>query len=556
MCSIALQFFGCDVGAQRVPPDAGTLLQQLEQERQFQPPQPKKPLTIPEPESRPGGDLLLTVNRFVLSGNRLIDDERLAQALAPWLNRPLDFAELQKAPIAVAALYREAGWVVRTYLPAQEVADGLVRIVVIEAVFGDVQVEVRDGVRLDPAAAKRMVLAAQPSGLPLSASAVDRALLLLEDMPGLAVQGDLKEGKAEAETDLLLQLQPLPLLSGEAAMDNTGSRSTGVARWTGSVSAASPLGLGDLAGVTLLHSQGSDFGRLAWSLPVGSHGLRAEISHSQLAYRVIAPEFASLDAKGSSRTTGLNFSYPFLRMRAANLYLLAGLERKRFLNESNGAVVSDYGLTLASLGVSGVRHDEFAGGGSTSGSLSLISGKVDLGGSPNEASDAAGPRTAGGYRKLRVALQRTQAVTQGLMLSASLQGQFASRNLDSSERFYLGGTTGVRAYPTSEAGGSEGSLLTIEARQRLASRLTLSVFHDNGRVLVLRNRDFQGAAAVNGLRLQGAGLALSWAGPGGANARISWARRVGRHPNPTSEGKDQDGTLVLNRFWIHAQVPF
>ena len=51
---------------------------------------------------------------------------------------------------------------------------------------------------------------------------------------------------------------------------------------------------------------------------------------------------------------------------------------------------------------------------------------------------------------------------------ASFSGQMAGGNLDPSEKFYLGGSTGVRAYPSGEAGGSTGQLISLELRRQLA----------------------------------------------------------------------------------------
>jgi hemolysin activation/secretion protein len=42
--------------------------------------------------------------------------------------------------------------------------------------------------------------------------------------------------------------------------------------------------------------------------------------------------------------------------------------------------------------------------------------------------------------------------------------RFSSRNLDTSEKMYLGGPHSVRAYPVEEAGSDEGQTLSLEAR--------------------------------------------------------------------------------------------
>ena len=61
---------------------------------------------------------------------------------------------------------------------------------------------------------------------------------------------------------------------------------------------------------------------------------------------------------------------------------------------------------------------------------------------------------------------------------------------------------------------------------------------------------------LNDYSLKGAGLALAWQGNSGLNLRATWARRIGDNPNPTATGNDQDGSLVSNRFWLTASLPF
>jgi hemolysin activation/secretion protein len=114
----------------------------------------------------------------------------------------------------------------------------------------------------------------------------------------------------------------------------------------------------------------------------------------------------------------------------------------------------------------------------------------------------------------------------------------------------------LRAYPSSEGGGSEGEMLNLELQWRLAQGFTLSGLYDYGSVLVNKNNSFAGAAALNRFSMRGAGLSLAWANSQGASARMAWARRLGSNPNPTAAGNDQDGTLIRNRIWLEAGHAF
>ena len=204
------------MAAQQARPDAGSLQQQIDRERMpALPPKALPEAATPVPAMKPPVGLSVTVKAFRFSGNSLLKADQLAPAVAEFLDRPLDFAELQKAAAAVANVYREAGWIVRTYLPEQDIKDGIVTIQIVEAVFGRVILEGAKPVRGDLDRVIAIIEAQQPPGAPLSAEALDRALLIAGDQPDVAVSGTLGEGTADRATDLLIKLTDKPLLTGE-----------------------------------------------------------------------------------------------------------------------------------------------------------------------------------------------------------------------------------------------------------------------------------------------------------------------------------------------------
>ena len=127
---------------------------------------------------------------------------------------------------------------------------------------------------------------------------------------------------------------------------------------------------------------------------------------------------------------------------------------------------------------------------------------------------------------------------------------WASKNLDSSEKLYLGGADAVRAFPCGESGGSEGQIVNAELHWRTDRGPELSAFYDWGQVVVNRDNDFAGAPQLNALRNAGFGLGMSWQPQPGWLVKVSWARRSAANPNPTAAGTDQDGTLLLDRYWL------
>jgi outer membrane protein assembly factor BamA len=75
-----------------------------------------------------------------------------------------------------------------------------------------------------------------------------------------------------------------------------------------------------------------------------------------------------------------------------------------------------------------------------------------------------------------------------LSYTLSLNGQAANKNLNSSERFSLGGANGVRVYPRGEVSGDQGFLVSAELHWALPGYgWQLATFFDAGRVIISKD---------------------------------------------------------------------
>lgn len=536
-------------------PDAGQLLQQIEKERGVKLPKKSAPEidSTPQP-SKSISDAAITVTSFQFEGNTLLDNDELTAVVSEYFDRPLAFSDLREAAAAVAEHYRQSGWVVRTSLPSQDVTEGIVIIKIVEAVFGGAQIE-GDPKRVAQDSMLARVEAVQPKGSLLNVGELDRALLLIDDLPGIIVSGSLVKGQGNAETGLLIKAYDEALFGGSILADNAASRATGRERLAANFYLNSPLKFGDLLSANLIHSEGSDYVRLAYSIPIGANGWRIGASGSYLGYDLIASDFKGLDAKGTSSTFGLDASYPIIRSRLKNLFLSLNVDRRHFDNEALQTTTTNYEVNNLSVTLNGNLFDGLWGGGANSAGLTLTRGGVDLDGSPNKAADRLTARTDGTFTKLNYSFSRQQFVTETLSAYIALAGQVADKNLDSSEKFYLGGAYGVRAYPANEGGGADGQLLNLELRAQLPRNFTLAGFYDLGHVRVNKN-NARLQDPNNSITLKGVGLSVSWLADFGLNLKATWAHRIGSNPNPATSGDDQDGSLLKNRFWLQAAMPF
>ncbi|WVN40954.1 ShlB/FhaC/HecB family hemolysin secretion/activation protein [beta proteobacterium MWH-UniP1] len=544
--ALALGFLGLGGAVlAQTQPDAGSLLQQIERERELILPKRVEPRKEPLPQDLkeiPG--LTVTAKSFLFNGNTIFSSEELAPLLVEFLNRPIGFSDLMRAADTIAEHYRKAGWVVRVYLPKQDITQGVITIQIVEAVFGGAVFEGDPPKRLSKARIQSLIEAQQPIGSLLHNDKIDRGLLLADDLPGVMVSGSLVAGTADGQTDLAIRTVDEPFAQVDLSADNTASRATGAERATANAVFASPFGYGDSISAIALHTEGSDYVRLAYSAPLGRDGIRVGVNGSYLKYKVITDESKAAGLKGDSQTAGFEISYPVLRSRLTNLYLQGTLDRKMFENEQSGAISSDYETDVAGLTFYGNLFDSLGGGGSNSFSLGVNRGNPSVSVGAEVKKDD--------FTKYKYSLSRQQVITEALSVSLALNGQHSNKGLDSSEKFSLGGSSGVRAYPSGEASGTIAQMVNLDVRWKVVPSVTASVFYDWGKV---KNRD--DPTLKDRVTLKGGGLGLAWAVPNtGLNLKAVWARRDGDNPNPTPAGNDQDGSLKKNRYWLTASYAF
>jgi hemolysin activation/secretion protein len=538
--------------------DAGALQQQIDRTKNLDLPRQRATL-LPKPMANPPRTgLKILVQRFEVNGNTLLDQAQLQPLLNRYQGQELTFSELEALASELGEVFREAGWVVRAYLPEQDVVDGVVRIEIVQARLGEIRFDGEIPKPATPETLKRIVQSQQASAAYLNSPAIDRALLIADDISGVYVNGNLKEGEQEGETDLILKATAKPGFEGTAITDNTGSRGTGVNRLVMNVNFNSVFGDGDQVSTTWTETKASRYKRVGWTVPVGTDGLKIGASTSQLAYEVLQFQ-ETVAPTGSSDTTGIEASYPLLRSRAQNVYASFAIDEKRFKNYSEGQVKSDYSSRPKSLSFYGNSFDGWGGGGSNTANLTFVHGFMNMDGSPNASEVAVTTQTAGAYRKIRYAISRQQVLAPEWSVYGSLSGQRSrgAKNLDSSEKFYLGGSAGVRAYPSSEAGGGNGVMGNIELRWQLQPRLMAATFYDIGNVTLYPALNQQDVTALNKYTLKGNGFSLAWQSEAGIALKLIWARRIGTNPAANIEtGKDLDGSLVRTRIWSSVTVPF
>ena len=315
----------------------------------------------------------------------------------------------------------------------------------------------------------------------------------------------------------------------------------------------SPFGLGDQLAFRGLASTsgGLKYGVLDYLIPLGANGWRAGLSFDALAYK-LGKDFASLNANGEAQIWIASLAYPLIRTRLTNLNVQFLYENKRLIDRVEAVdSLTDKKLNVARISLSGDLSAGHGAGSYTSFGVTGSAGRLSFRNDEAALIDQAGHSTAGDYAKLNYGVARLQQLSNAFSVYLSLNGQFASKNLDSSERFSLGGPFGVRAFPLGEAGGDQAHLGTVELRATLGRALgaeaQVSAFADAGWAKL--NEKPLAGDDPNRRTISGYGVGFSLVRPGGYWVRSSVAWR-GSGGEPVTDVDRQP------RVWVQAGVQF
>ena len=531
----------CAQGAELGLPNAGGMLQELKPAPDAAPPKPDNMLRT---QPAPGAGLPLTapfdVKLINITGNTRFDTPTLHALVVPVEGLRLTLGELDAAIGVITEFYRRAGYpLARAIIPAQTIDNGVVTVQILEARLGEILLDNRSAVDTDFLQRPLSVL---PRGEVITQAALNRALLLISDVPGIVSGALLKPGQEVGTSDLAVEVLPGAPLRGDVQLDNHGSRYTGRDRINANLQWYNPLHRGDVLGVSAL-SSGSrlNYARLSYELPLDGLGSYAGAAASSLRY-ILGDSAASLKAHGSAQQGSVWLRRYLVRSEAGNLALRLQYDPLKLRDDVDSkATFNDRHVHVWSIEAQADAPDSWLGSGYTSGSLALRSGKLRFDDAQAQSDDAQTAKVQGRFSHWGLTLARTQALGPATNLALTFSGQWAHGNLDASQKFSVGGARNVRAYESGVLSGDSGQSLSLELRHMLTLPAGSSgnsgnsgtgqwqaiAFWDGGRVKVNQQ---PWTTSVNNALIRGAGVGLNWQGPRQWRARITYARSLGDTP--------------------------
>ncbi len=470
-------------------------------------------------------------------------NKKLQDILAAYTHRSVAFAELQLLTDEVTKYARDCGFTVsQAVVPEQEITNGELEVAVYAASYDDIKMVQNTSKVADRVLVK--FLEPLKKDVVITDKKLERVMNDLNDLPGVIARGSLYPGSRPLTTGLAVEILRRPVWNNYVFADNGGSKSSGRYRYGIHTEINNPGEQGDKIGITgSISNKHTKNYAVNYETAVGSRGTRIGVGVSKTTYD-IGWQNGFFNQYGDSEAFSFYGMTPVYRDKSKRVTALYGYDYRRIednmdykLNFGDNLIMSasDTNKKHANVFHVGLAASEYQPNLFTYGNVTYWYGDIDA--KEQEA------YFEGAYHKLTADFKHVRYWTDW-NLRIEAHAQLANRGLDGSERFYLGGMNGVRAYPASETSGDVGYNATMELRRRTdIEGLEVAAFIDVGEVTI--------AKGYNQHRnLAGWGLGLRYAKENDWYAQFDYAWKIHGEPYQ-SEDHDHRG-----RMWFQVYKMF
>lgn len=475
---------------QRAIPDSRTW-QQLEQ------PGPDQTVVPQIPDG--AAEMRFVLNNIVVEGMTAYAPAEIDGLWRGYAGREISVADLFGIMAALQEKYLKDGYTLtRVFIPNQDIAGGQARLQVVEGYVAMVERApgLEDGRVIGDVQAR--ILAMRP----LNTIALERLMLILNDLPGLnvsAILASMPDGAAmPGAVRLVLQQNKKAAPFVRVSVDNYGSKFAGPYQARGSLTLPDTgfdYGALTLDTVAALSLQEQKFGAVRYAVPLyGASGVTLALG-ATVARTEPGSTLDPLDVRGRSKNFTVQLSWPMIRQRSKTLTLDIEFEVKNSETDLLDEELYDDRQRILSAGFNYGFVDVWQGYNLID--LHVATGLDVLGMNPKGG--AASLSRADGrpdFTRVNMAVGRLQSLPAEFQIYAMLTGQYSGVPLLSSEEFGFGGDQIGRGYNPSEIAGDRAAALSLEIRYSHAGRYLDTdysvqpyVFYDAGKVWNIDNGD-------------------------------------------------------------------
>jgi hemolysin activation/secretion protein len=446
---------------------SGEVLQQLERKELMPSEKPKEPPVI-EKEEKPkikfAEEEKIFVKQFKVEGATILDAKTIRTLIEPYENMELTLDDISIAAEAITNAYRKKGYItVYSFIPVQEIKDGIVVIRVIEGKIGEILVTGNKHYSSEFIQRHIDKAGKDPS---IKEQTLERAILILNEYPSLNVKTSLKAGKKPGTVDIIAAATDRRHISAGISYDNFGSATISKHRSTVWIDMGGLAADGDLlmlrgtTGLDRIDLNKLSYGRIEYLIPVDYNGTRLGMYYANSVYAA-GENLAPLEIKGKAHTTGIYATHPLIKQRDRTLTVRAGFDYKEVYDYMLSNLRSKDDIRAINIGVSYDFFDLLEGRSIVS--LAYYQGIPDiLGGAGKDEQGTSRAGADGGFSKFTVDFARVQGITDYSHFLVRASGQISGGALFSAEQFSIGGMGTVRGFKPSLYSGDSGYLLSAE----------------------------------------------------------------------------------------------
>lgn len=496
------------------------------------------------------------ITDYEVSGNTLLSEASIRQALAPFTGPESTFQTIQQAVKALEQQYADAGYgSVRIVLPEQEVADGRVRVAVIEARIGEVAIEGNS--HFDAANIRASVPGIAEGSVPRMDD-ISASLRVANENGAKLTTVVFRPSAQEKSVDAILRVADEPPLKLGATLDNSGTEETGKFRLGLLMRHSNLFNSDHAASVQVVTSPGhqSDvkiFG-LGYRIPLYRLGDSIDLAfgYSSVNSGRISTAGGDFGISGSGRMFSAKYNVYLPKLGDWDQKLTFGIDYRNYRNQvqpagGGASLVPDATVRPLSLTYAGqMRNERFDLAGYLTYAHNLP------GGADGSKSDFDRSRLGAkaSYDYWRYGADLTYRFGSEWSLRGAVAGQHTDDRLISPEMFGIGGHDSVRGFEMREVADDKGHRGTLEVytpdfggRLGVAGlRAQALAFYDVGRVS--RNGPLPGEARNEGIASTGLGLRLGYA------RNLSVGVDFGVVTQPGAGRQRGDGRLHGNLLWL------
>jgi hemolysin activation/secretion protein len=439
----------------------------------------------------------LTVGSVVIDGLEALNRSDFATAIEPYIGRNLDRSELRMLTDAIADVARKRGYVLATaWIPEQALVGGMLRVRVDEGTIDDIRVEGSS----DPAI--RAQLSRLIGQRPITLAALQREVLLTDDLPGVSIRSTRFE-TVGARRVLVVDARREDF-GGSVLIATDGTKPVGPVRARIDLNAnglISPSDRIDLSySMTPFDPDELAFFSARYSVIVNDAGTQIGLNGT---YSQTEPGayLADRGIEGEAWQGGIRLRHPLLRTQKRSLWLEASGEVQDLRQNWFGELRRKDRLAVTRVGLYGfapLAGGTFQGRATVSQGLSIF-GATELGDPLASRTDAPDDFTT-----LLWWLNWRRGIAPRVSLSLGASGQFSTAPLLIGESYALGGNAFLRGYDFAQRVGDQGIAGSAELRYDWADALgavrnvQLYAFADGGTVTNLGDGVGGGTLASSG----------------------------------------------------------